>query len=266
MIINPTSSLRETEANQKPDEKRLKGGEQPIPASINARTLSDEDISPQAQLVQHMIDAWQSKEGTVSGKVLTELESPETTDPAGTTEKTQAATTTAATPPDNPTVRASVVDSAKVAGNTNAAQAVPVDIMQTLGQNAQRMATAVDRGSVQLPSPSPEQPASRFDSFREPVQPMPAAEGVRQNNSPSVVMDFLSPQAAQAAVATRDIVTSAVSVQSSPSQPMSPPAPVIDKSPIPVNIPELAGVVSDTCFEFDAIPSLVEGRFESFAA
>lgn len=225
MIINPTTSLRETEANQSPAEKRLKTSDVAVPVPLTGPTVPDDEISPQAQLVQHMIDAWQSKDGTVSGKILKEVDTEAKTD------ADEAVVTTAGSM--NSDKSASV-------GNTSGSASIAV-------QQESRVS-----GSQ----------ASQLDNFRAPTASVQASGvGGGQQSTPSVFMDMLGQPAPQASIATRDIV--------SPPQQQSvalPQPPVVDKSPIPVHIPELEGVVSDTFFEFDALPSLVEGRFEALAA
>lgn len=223
MIINPTTSLRETEANQSPAEKRLKTSDVAVPVPLTGVAVPDDEISPQAQLVQHMIDAWQSKDGTVSGKILKEVDAETDADEAVV-----------------PSAGFMSSDKSASVGNTSVGASIAV-------QQESRVS-----GSQ----------ASQLDNFRAPTASVPASGvGGGQQSTPSVFMDMLGQPAPQASIATRDIV--------SPPQQQSvapPPPPVVDKSPIPVHIPALEGVVSDTFFEFDAMPSLVEGRFEALAA
>lgn len=207
MIINTSGPVRDLESSQSTSEKRAKGGDSSALSKLSPDVMPDDALSPQAQLVQHMIDAWQSKDGTLSGKVLTALESTEQQD-----------------------------------------KAVLIDVMQTLEQHEPRAVPSADPGGAVEYDASQ---LKEFNALLDQVEP----EGLDRQGVNRLLSEAIDQLATHEPLATRDIVS-----------PQFIPPPEMNKDVIPVDIPELRGIVSEACFEFAPMPSLIAGGFEPLAA
>lgn len=172
MITNTPGSLRDVSKQAVSGDQPARGRDAASLSGMPEPKMGITDLSPQAQLVQHMVANWQSKEGAVSGKVLT------------TPEQAFAGSV------DDPVV---------------------VDMLQAVDQQEQHSVSVPDYSAV-------------------PVVDSPSLTATR---------DAVAPDSSVATQSQRHDV-------------------------IPVEVPELQGVIAEACFEFAAVPSLVEGRFEAF--